>query len=310
MSRGIGVTQQAILRELKRCGTNVVTFEMLRWTIWNGSLSPDGNLPQAWNTSVDRAVKTLAARGDLNVESRPLANLDEWMMHYPGKSLNKQVHDLRQELLPHIVAWIGGEEGPEAKFSKTENEEFAARKLAHDQMEILRTLWGKIEPCLRQYYGHTGKDYLFALLVRGRQLFGPSWPAISINQSFWELVTYTDSDQDTPELLRNQVITIRDKFLPGKLAKTLEFKSYIRAIAKDIPSNGHCSLSKEAEDELYKRCGNRLTQLPGFKPAPASNKSNPSWQFEAQPNRPRHSPLLKKLLDHSVFQNFRFLTAC
>ncbi len=308
MSRGIGLLQQSIIREVKEPGNGLTTFETLRWTLWSGTASSNVNLPQAWNTSVDRAVRTLTKRGDLSVESRPLANLNEWVAHYPGKSLNIQIHELRKEFLPHIVAWLRSGDGPGAKFSKAQNEEFAARNLAPEQVEALRSLWANLVPSLREYYGKTGKEHLLLLLVRGKQLFIRRWPRVSTTESLGDLVTSCNTDPDMPGELRDQLQVIKNKFLPGAFANTLEFKSYIRAVAKQIPTSGHCALSEEAEDALYQRCANRLSQLPGFKPA-HELKSADFLYLETKNGRPQHSLVLRKLLDHSVFQHFRFLTA-
>lgn len=307
MSRGLGQLQQRILAEVERTRNKPTTFETLRWAIWDGEAPSDGKLPQRLNTSVDRGVKSLVQRGHLIADSRPLADLDEWVTHYPGKTLNIQIRELRKEFLPHIAAWLGSGDGPRAKFSKAENEEFAARKLTPDQMEGFRSLWANLEPSLRQCYGNTGTEHLFLLLVRGKQLF-TRWSGVSTSISLGELVMRCSTEQDVSEQLRRQLHALMNKFLPGTSARTLEFKSYIRAVAKHVPTSGHCALSEDAEDELYKRCGERLSQLPGFKCPPVSEKRDIFLQFETQPHRPRHSPLLKKILDHSVFQDFRFLT--
>lgn len=304
MSRGLGQLQQSILAEVEKARNKPTTLETLRWTLWDGKASPVGRLPQSLNTTVDRGVKSLADRGQLFVQSRPLEDLDEWVAHYPSKTLSIQIRDLRKELLPHIVAWLRSGDGPRVKFSRPKNEEFAARNLTTEQKEDLRSLWTSLEPSLRDFYAKTGSDNLFSLLVRGKQLFTRTSRATT-PESLRELLMRCNN---LPEGLREELHALIEKFLPDASAKALEFKSQVRAIANGVPTSGHCALSEKTVDELYRRCRDLLSGLPGFQREPIWEKNSNVVRFDIDPPRPQHSPLLKKILDHSVFQDFRFLT--
>jgi hypothetical protein len=133
---------------------------------------------------------------------------------------------------------------------------------------------------------------------------------VSTLESLGGLVTQCDTDRDMPGGLRDQLHVIMNKFLPGSFAKTLEFKSYVRAVARQIPTSGHCSLSEEAEDALFQRCPDLLSQLPVFRPAQVLKRSEFLFSDAIKNARPQHSSVLAKVLDHSVFQHFRFLTPC
>jgi hypothetical protein len=301
MSRGLGQLQQRILAELRNSGS---TLETLRWSLWDETGSVAGKLPQTWNTSVTRAVETLEDRRDIMIDSRPLASLEEWVKHYPGKSLYIQVRKLRFELLPHLVSWLTEGDGPAPRFSRSQNEEFVREQLDTDPDQVRRfsAKWARFEPAIRTCYAHSGCDELFLLLARGKQLFGPRFVRTKI--AFRDLL-----DRCEPHLTRELQDELRGflaEFLPSNSAGALNLRSYVRSIAKDVPVHGHCELSDAAIDALYARCEDTISRLPGFQPPQPPAKLGRFWIGDT--NRPHHSPLIKKILDHSVFQRFRFLT--
>ena len=295
--------QQSVVAELRTHGPT--TFESLRWKFWDGQRISSGRLPQTWNTALDRAVKSLVLRRQIAVDSRPLENLEEWVAHYPNKTLDSQLRSLRTELLPHLVDWLR-DNGPSPRFSRADNEAYVVSLLTHEQRHLFASKWQRLEVSLRKYYAETGDANAFVLMARGKQLFETAIVSTSVS---YRAALSSCENSGLPQSLAGELGRLAAEFLPENAAESLEFKSYIWSIAESVPSHGHCSLSEEAKDALLERCPVQLSRLSGFKPATKAANMKPGLiplDFDVR-RRPQHSPSLTRLLDHSVFQRFRFL---
>lgn len=298
MSRGPGRLQRDILDAVKlRPGT---TLEALRWEMCPTAVPPTGRLPGSWNSSFSRAVESLRQRGHLVVEDRALADLDEWQSHYPGKALHRATRELRLQLLPELVAWINSGEGPNPRYSAAENERFVAKRIDREEMAALALRWRKLERQLRPLLASSESNHLFLLIARGKQLF--ETVPVTTRTSLRELYGICESGGLLPPDVSKQVKEFVEEFLPELDAGALGLKSYIHAISRGIPKHGHCELGDDALDALHRRKRALLESLPGFQPAPPKGRGLFVGRWG-----PKHSPMLKKVIDQSVFHDFKFL---
>ena len=151
MSRGPGSQQEGILRALEDGGA--WTSEALRWFLFFNSnsrdLSPDGKLPNSWNTSFGRAVQRLNEKDRISIHSRPLETFQECAAHYPGKTLRSDARNLRMELLPVLHNWIGERGGLRPKYGIEANERYHLHSLPKDTIQPLTREWRALEERLR-----------------------------------------------------------------------------------------------------------------------------------------------------------------
>jgi len=259
-------------------------------------------LPNSWNTSFSRAVESLEKRGLLQVTDRPLANLAEWRDHYPGKTLNVEARELRRVLIPVLIEWIEGPEGPSPRYSKSENEHFALKQFNQTHVAKMAASWKVMKPDLLTQLGHSHRQDLFLLIARGTQIFEANHD-VSSRRPFRSLADDCLSKGLLPALVVADMKKLITDLLTAEEAGALNFRSYMHALTKGVPSRGHCELSLDAKEELYLRMPSYISGLAGFKLPP----SKKSIDFFIGRGRATHGPILKKVLDQSVFQNFRFL---
>jgi len=308
MSRGHGILQRDLL-DCVRVHEGVSTLESIRWVL----LEKPGDLPKSWTYALERAVKGLVKRGNLTIETRPLANLQEWVTHYPGKTHRHEIRQLRLDLLPVLVEWIRSDEGPRPLYSADENERFHARgeggslakRLDGKDLGIaFASEWKTLEPQLRQLLAHTDSDALFYLIARGKHLFTQAH--IQTRVSFGEMIDRCAKEKVLPPPLLAQLRSLAGRFLPLEKAAALELKSIIYRFITSV-IHGHPDLKPEAMEALYKMRPDYLKAVAGFKP-PIERKGRGLWIGEPHlgGSYEKGSPLAR-LIDQTTFQKFKFL---
>jgi len=280
----------------------MTTLEALRWDMAPQLRAGAAKLPNSWNTSFSRAIESLEKRGFLQVVDRPLANLEEWKVHYPGKTLNVEARRLRTDLIPALIDWINDPEGPPPRYSKAENEHFALKQFNKEHLATMTARWIGMKPDLLTELGRSHSSDLFVLITRGTQVFESS-REVSSRRPFRSLADDCLSKNLLPSSVVAEMKTLITELLTTEEAGALNFKSYMHSLTKGVPSRGHCELSLEAKEELYKRMPGYMAKLPGFKPPP----SKKTIAFVLGRGWATHGPILKKVLDQSVFHTFRFL---
>jgi hypothetical protein len=312
VSRGLGSLQRDILATIRN-QQGTTTLETLRWVL-NDDSGKVNDLSKSWTYGVERAVRGLTKRGVISTEARKLATLEEWVIHYPGKTHRGDIRQLRLDLLPVLAEWIQSEEGPRPLYSADENERFFARgeggSLSQrinqsDRGILFAKEWRALEPKLRQHLALTDSDSLFYLIARGKHLFTQA--PIQTKVSFRELVDRCNSERLLPESIIEELRDLAGRFLPPENAGALELKSVIYRLITSV-IHGHPDLKPEAMDVLFKSRPDYLKSVPGF--TPPLSKMRPGLWVEDQRWKGAigKGSLLARLVDQTTFQKFKFLS--
>ena len=299
MSRGPGHLQQAIMAYVGE-SSEPITMESARWLLYSqlekGTVPPEGEIPSAWNNSFRRAIDGLcrAHSEGLTVDKRPLANFEECITNYPGKTLNMATRKLRLELLPALLKWTKEPCGPSPRYTIADNEEYVHDRLPPGRINELSERWTCLEPQLRNLLAMTGSDNLLHLLCRGAALF--RGVNIKSRCSLAESVAICCAG-GLPDNLANDLRKFASDFVLEGQASHLGLKSMVHEFA-NVPRWGQCSLKAETIAALHRLCPEFVESLPGFcGPQPVT------WSA-----LPKHSSQLHKLFDQTVFQKFTFLS--
>lgn len=312
MSRGPGKLQREIFAFLQQYD-GPVTLENLRWELRKNRDSP--NLTKSWSFAVERAVRNMASpkRGLLTVEKRRLVSLAEWVKHYPDKTLDGTVRQLRLDLLPHLADWLAGKRSPGPKFTPDENERFAfrGRRGGHDSnlSEEFRHRhspeWKTLEPHIWQELRAAPNDTLFHLLVRGRQLFTSS--RVQTALSFRDILKQCADEKLLPHAVLAQFQSFADRVFPPTKAGFLALKSLLYQSIQPVRIR-QPELKADALKALVRAKPDYMKTVAGFNPPPPRTKGmfilpeDQRWQNAVAKGTP-----LARLVDHSAFQQFGFL---
>ncbi len=313
MSRGPGKRQQEIYRYLKE-HNGPVTLENLRWELRADRNSAD--LSKSWSYAVERAVRNLASpkRGLISIEKRRLVSLQEWVTHYPDKTLDGAVRRLRLDLLPSLAEWLAGKHSPGPIFTPDENERFAfgGKRGGHDSNlpEEFRHRhsgdWKALEPHIWRELRTGPRDALLHLLVRGRQLFTSS--PVQTSLSFRNLLQQcADEKLLQPEVIA-QFQSFADQVFPPTKIGFLAFKSLLYQCIQPVRIR-QPELKADALKALIRAQPEYMKTLAGFNPPPPRSRTKlelpeeQRWQKAVAKGTP-----LARLIDHSAFQQFQFLS--
>lgn len=310
MSRGLGSLQRDIVAYLKK-HEGPVTLENLRWALRGDSDSP--NIPKSWSFAIERAVRNLAKRDLLTIEKRRLVSLPEWVQHYPDKTLDGAVRQLRQDLLPALADWLVGKASPGPKFTADENERFSfrGRRGSHDSNlpEEFRHRhspeWKSLEPHIWNELRKAPNDHLFHLLVRGRQLFTSS--RVQTTLSFRDVLKQCADEKLLPPEVLAQFASFADRVFPPTKAGFLALKSLLYQCIQPVRIR-QPELKADALKALLRAKPDYMKALAGFNPPPPRKSTmiplpeEQRWQHAVAKGTP-----LARLVDHSAFQQFQFL---
>lgn len=303
MSRGLGKIQTAILEYLSENSGS--SSEEMRWAIFerlgHPALHAGDVLPTKWNTSFTRALDRLAnAPKHITLEVRRLADLSEFIRHFPFKTLQFDIRVLRQELLPVLGDWVK-ENGTGPRYTVADNERFHLRELSVEDQEILKRRWCELEPTLIGCLPSLPIDHrniLFMLIAKGKNLF----EAVSLNSgnSFVELGRECTARGLVLGETALKVRALCDQLFAPSTAGPLQLKSYIHTFA-NIPKYGRCTLKAETLEKLYRDRPEVLSRLPGF----SAGRRGRNGFFGSDPT---HGKLVHSLIDQSLFQDFVFVS--
>jgi hypothetical protein len=322
MSRGIGRLQRAILDYLDR-HPQPRTFESLRWVLWVSAEPgaaptrlhagvPEASsekLPTAWNTSLGRALKALAGQGcrAIALEKRHLTTLDEFVEHFPNKTLLRRVRSLRLELLSALAAWARATLVP--RYKPGSSEWFYLQGRAPEELARFRQRWYALAPKLIALLpGREGEEgnRLFLLTAKGKSLF-EELPIESRCSSFAQLLQPCLEAGLLPAPLDREMVALAEEFLPGTEAGFLSLKSHLHAMVH-AHRHGRCELRDETLDYLDRAYPEVVRSLPGYRPAPADDPPADRFSFGSWRARAEHSEQIHALIDHTVFQKFLFIS--
>jgi hypothetical protein len=297
MSRGIGNLQKLILAYVAEAG-GPVTVESMRWQLYEQSNKPvlaEDFLPAKWNTSFARAVSNLASesRSLLRVRKRSLASLEECIAHYPGKTLQASVRQLRRDLLPALREWTQEKDGPWPHYNLSQNEDYFMKRVVPERAKRLRKEWMHLEALMRPLFVPTGSEKLFLLIVKGRSLFQEA--EVKSHRSFTEMVDRCCKGDTLPAIIASQLRAFASDFLSATATGSLQLKSFVHEFAH-VPRLGQCSLREDTVSALHRLRKSVVESLPGFQPV------THNWFRE-----PKHSVALHKLFDQTIFQKFNFV---
>jgi hypothetical protein len=307
MSRGPGRKQTTVLDHLKG-SPEPVSFESLRWTLWAREPgSSGGDLPNAWNTSVFRAVQALAEDGKLHTDRRRLVSFEEAVVNYPHKTLQGATRRLRLELLPVLQKGIQDGEAF-ARYNPADNEKFHLGSLTPEGHRSLQRTWLRLEPQLIDLLpelDRADRNALFCLLARGKSIFETQ--DLTVRHSFAEHHRICAERQSLPEPLEGQVKTFADALVPPADAGHLRLKGFVHSFAH-VPRHRGCTLKEDTVEYLARMCPDLVRSLPEYVPGSAPEVGHVRYTLMGVYCKEKHSPQLYKLLDQSIFQEFNFLS--
>lgn len=309
MSRGQGQLQTGILEYLTGLAGGSISFERLRWELWDGKTqSPTANLPNTRNTSTKRAVKGLVKAGKVLKDERRLISFDEAVQNFPSKTLFGTTRSLRLSLLPVLSKAIAdGEKW--ARYSPADNEKFHIESLKPEELQALKAKWLRLEPRLIEILpalSSTNRNTLFILISKAKSIFEIK-KDLTCSQSFSEYLRTCTQRAILPEPLVGEVQAFSDALVPLTHAGHLRLKGFIHAFAH-IPNRGRCQLKEDTIEYLAKACPEVVRQLPGFKASSACKPSDGRYFSAFLERKDTHSPQLYRFFDQSIFQTFIFLT--
>ena len=309
MSRGLGSVQRAIVAHVLACRVPT-TVETVRWALWDKSLklSKRGlcDLPKAWNSSIDRAVRSLTgnAGGPVQLIRRRLASIDEVIEHYPNKTFGAKMRALRAALLPALVNWVN--DGRGTRYSVNDNEAFHRQRLSSKTMLKVQRRWIQLQPALIRCLPALTEEQqqpLFLLIAKGKSLFEKEEMGIRVSVAFRECGDSCAKAKCLPNALQDQINDLVRILLPAEESGPLRVKSYIHSFA-DVPRHRRPRLKQDALEFLEEARGDIVRRLEGYeKPEPPQD----GWPRANREQSSRHSDLLTGMIDQSVFSRFRFI---
>ncbi len=321
MSRGLGQLQRSICIYLA-ANPAQATYETLRWELFEQRKkaaipSPDdtparlrdGRLPGTWNSSLKRALDGLAEHGERRViiDRRHLASMEEFVRHYPGKSLVASTRELRLVLLPALAAIVEAKKHL-PRYTQVENETFYLNYLKEYlgyNLRPFQNTWSEIEPELvkeLQSVAGDNRSTLFLLVARAKSLFEGA--PLECRRSIAECVQPLVEHGALSPALEKKITAFSASLVPPSQIGFLRLKSYIRSFS-DIPSRGSSyRLKPETLASLEDACPEVMKTLPGYQPPPA--KKSGMWALDDGP-RSTYGPEIHKLIDKTVFETFVFI---
>lgn len=294
MSRGLGRLQLAIRDRVDEYGPTAV--ESIRWYMRDPDEGTD--LGVATINAVNRAVKGLVARKLLKHSERPLQSVGECISHYPGKTLKAAVRRLRINLLPALLepANCGA---MDLRYSLADNEKFHYEGLSDSERLEQRNNWLSVERELAAFFGGV-EDYeqrtrLFRLYAKATSIFAAG--RLDVPGSLREHLT--ECHPILPAKLLESIERIYASLLSPERAGNLQMRTFVHTFV-NVSNKGSCSLKDDTIGHLSSVRRDYLESLPQYK--------------RGAPNRPvmfreadRHDPILHKLFDQTVFQDFNFI---
>jgi hypothetical protein len=319
MSRGLGKLQREILDHLA-ANPGAATYESLRWSLlelthaesgrFAGAKARrlrNGRMPAAWNSSLTRALTGLGEHGGrrLMIERRRLASMQEFVHHYPGKTLFARTRELRLALLPWLKK-IAEADGHAVRLSHAENERWFIEKNPGDKLVNSRAKWSSIEPELVAHVprlSRENRNHLFLLIARGKSLFEGA--PLDCQRSIDQCLAPLAQQRALPDAILQRVCRFSESLFPSDEIGFLRLKSLVGSLTH-IPARGRqYRLKDETVEALERLCRDTLEKVfPGFKPwAP---KTTRSLVLRAGP-RSNLGPEIHSLIDNTVFTKFVFV---
>lgn len=317
MSRGLGSVQKDILRHLEAASDNSMSFERLRWALWEEERSDTIDweqatvppttyrFPQSAYTKFYRALQGLSerSRGFVKITDRPLESFDEVVGHFPFKTLSVRQRWLRQRLLPSLAREISG--GHKARYTPANNEDFILARLTGEESENFRRQWRDLRTQLVRSLTRTNFETQTDVLMfvcRGMSLFESH--SLTCASSFCELAERCRDS--VPVSCASAIANLVEGLFPASDRRSLQVRSVLHSYV-DFNSRGRYRLKQATVDLLSRDCPDIVRQLPGFRAASRANVGRPIGLLAPEWNE-AHSDELYHLIDQSVLIDFRFIS--
>jgi hypothetical protein len=265
-------------------------------------------LPGAWNTSVARAVIKLAKCNPIRITQtkHKLTSTEEFLQHFPNKTLSARMRHLRRKLLPVLL----DDSNPEfySRYSRARNESyFLEQRESRPAIVEAARVWKHSEPALMNLLTAVPTEAqraLFLLICKGKQLFASE--EVSAKGGFLD---YAEAVLKTGILsppLEDHARTICDLVLPKTLEQHLSLKSKLYSLVNLGSRGSRTQLKPESLDWLNKRCPDCLVQLRGYQAPTKARKGLQGWMHDPRDLAVK-CPELDRLIDATALQAFRFL---
>ena len=275
-----------------KCSASVESF---RWQVWTEE-EGHKDLSRGFASSFKRAVENLAERQRLSVVKRRLKSIDECIQHFPGKTRDIAVKELRDELLPALQRCLGDSDF-RLRFARRDYELFHYERLSASQKRRVEKAWRTIEPDLinelRDQVNPGNRDCIFWLFTKCKMLFEGARGELPL-----ALQGYLNNCKSIiAEALFQRINRLYQSFLPQDVLGNLVVRNFVHTFA-DVPQHRRCMLKEETIDLLDQTCSEIVRKLPQYQESDRVHN-----RFRTQ----NHDPVLHKLLDHTVFQEFLFV---
>jgi len=282
-----------------------ITFETLRWALFarDKQRIPD-EMPSAWDTSLLRALKSLKNKGHVLIERRRLKDFTEAAIHYPNKTLNRRVRELRLLVLPALARLEAEGRGLGLHYRKEDNEEHTLSLMGRSRRQDIFQDWLSIEAGIRQALSTNGAALLIQLIAKGRSLLTVVEPhqtyPIVVKKSLWSLIIDCERAGMLPQDIPFRLGAFYENVFPAERGKELAFKSLIHSYATIHDKTGAPKLKRDAISLLYENFYQPLLGLGFFRPI---TKSPVDWMTP----QPEEEKALHALFDRHILAPFRFV---
>lgn len=309
MSRGLGRLQTAVLSSVMTDSS--LSFGQLCWQLAEvdgRGISKEGDLRQSFYASCHRAIVRLVDEGNLQRTRRKLRSVAELLTHYPHKTRQQKVRNLRIRLLPHLSDYLG--ETKARHFGVAEVERFYIRQQTESTMREFGNRWRNLEDRLCVLLGEVPndrRDIVLDLLIKGRSTFGGCSGANHPSDlgSIVRGALARTGLMEAEYSLYSSIHELYNSLFPSDKQCFMSLKDQLYTVVDmSKKSNARPYLKDRFKQELLKRDLTYIESLDGHQTGSALDELyNGGWLRPVQ-----FSPLLNQLIGRDSLADFDFIT--
>ncbi len=329
MSRGFGSIQQDIISFLKNASFPLSQNEVI-WALAEqkkilkkSSVSQyyfGGELNNSFYKSCCRAFAGLIKSNKVEIKTQKdlsvkYYSIDEFIRHYPYKTRNNLLKELRIDILPYVKTYIS-EHIHELKYNKHQIEQHSIEVFAQNDTKGFKECtvkWDILRAKLLKIIGIESNaeisKAILSLVVKGEQLFGNS--QMFINGATSVLAKkFLDSVEDT-KIPYNNIKDEINYFLSNCIYSNLYshgvFKNQLYIVAS-FEKNINPTLNKDFKGALFRIFPEKIISLPGTKIAtPPKRIKKGAFVYFTLKEENKFDPILDKLILRDVFSPIRYI---
>ena len=319
MSRGPGKIQKSILDTLQEQDGPILRNK-LQWKLafQNDNVVKtrehckeilEGYIEDPYIKSFQRALKGLRENGKISVQERKLRDIDDFIDHFPFKTVYLDILMLRKELLPLVKSFINSPYRG-SQYTKGDNELYVLEQIKKESPSKFRryaTAWKKIEnrilDLLVRQNPHEKKRWT-SLLIKGRQLFLDTRAQYRMAFHFIieKIEKYQEPMSETEMKLLVDIKQYTRKVFRPEVMQYSKLKSQLHLVAY-FSERTKIGLKEDIKMYFLAERPEIVENLPEHHQA----KNHEMFGKFPLSFSPSFSPILDKLIDRYAFSKFEFL---